>query len=58
MARPYVDFSEFNNEFGFFALDLVLCVIVLGILLKKALENALPVLTIILRTTEYCSSFS
>jgi len=38
MARPYVDFSEFNNEFGFFALDVVLCVIVLGILLKKLLK--------------------
>jgi len=38
MARPYIDFSEFNNEFGFFALDIVLCMIVLGILLKNRLN--------------------
>jgi hypothetical protein len=58
MARPYVGFSEFNNEFGFFALDLVLYDCVWNITKKKALEDALPVLNIILRTTEYCSSFS
>jgi hypothetical protein len=58
MARPYVDFSEFNNEFGFFALDLVLCDCVRNITKKKALGDALPVLNNILRTTEYCSSFS
>jgi hypothetical protein len=62
MARPYVHFSAFNNEFGLFALDLVLCcVIVLGILQKNnhsAPEDAVPFLNIILRTAEYGSSFS
>jgi len=58
MACPYVDFSEINNEFGFLALVIVQCVIVLEILPKEALEDAVPVLNTILRTTVYCSSFS